>query len=374
MAIPFVDLKIQYEELKEEITQRIQNVLNHSQFILGPEVKELEEKLKEFVGSPYALTCSNGTDALLMALMACDIQPGDEVITTPFSFIATAETISLLKAVPVFVDIDPQTYNINPSAIEKAITPKTKAIIPVSLYGQPAEMDDIQQISQQHNLTVIEDGAQSFGATYKKRRSGNLSPLATTSFFPAKPFGCYGDGGAIFCSDSETYEKLHQIRNHGQGKVRYEHIRLGMNGRMNTLQCAILLAKFPHYPQDLELRQKAADYYLKNLEELSFKEKIQLPYVKPHCSSAWAQFTIQVPNRPSFQSFLKEKGIPTAVHYPKLMSDQPSIQNHPFKALDLSIAKQVCEKVVSLPIYAQIPQTHQDKVIESIYEYFKTHS
>lgn len=315
MKVDFANLQHQYQQYKAEIDARIQAVLDKSNYIMGDEVAELEQELAAFTGAKHAIACSNGTDALVLALMAMDIQPDDEVITTPFTFIATAESIAFLKAKPAFVDIDPLTYNINPALIEAAITEKTKAIIPVSLYGQPADMYQINVIAKKHNLKVIIDGAQSFGATYKGQSEVHHGDFYTTSFFPAKPLGCYGDGGAVFTNCDEYAEKIKMLRVHGQNK-RYYHKYIGIGGRLDTLQAAVLLAKLGHYPEEIAARQYVAAMYNEQLANLSATSAFVLPQVKSDRTSVFAQYTLRVKDRDSLQAKLKAKGIPTAVHYP----------------------------------------------------------
>ena len=292
MDIDFANLQLQYQKYKVDIDANIQAVLNKSNYIMGEEVTQLEKSLEEFTGAKYAITCSSGTDALLLAMMALDIKPGDEIITTPFTFIATAETIALMGAIPVFVDIDEKTYNIDPSKIEEKITSKTKAIIPVSLYGQPVDMDAIQSIANKHNLKVIIDGAQSFGSTYNGKTDSNLGDISTTSFFPAKPLGCFGDGGAVFTNDDELATKMKSLRMHGQSK-RYHHKYIGMGGRMDTIQCAIVDVKLKHYRKDLALRQEVATKYTKALKD----KNLILPYIDEKATSAFAQYSVRVKNR-----------------------------------------------------------------------------
>jgi UDP-2-acetamido-2-deoxy-ribo-hexuluronate aminotransferase len=308
--IDFIDLKTQQRQIYPQLERRIQAVLNHGKYIMGPEIRQLEEKLADYVGVKHGIAVSSGTDALLIALMALGVGQGDEVITTPFSFIATAETIVLLGAKPVFVDIDPRTYNIDPSQIEAAITEKTKAIMPVSLYGQCADFDAINAIAEKHSLPVIEDGAQSFGATYKGQRSCGLSTIGCTSFFPSKPLGCYGDGGACFTNDDELAQIMLEIRVHGQDR-RYHHARIGINGRMDTLQAAIVLAKMDIFPAEVAARTRIGDGYTTILQDI-----VTTPYIAPDNTSVYAQYTIQVDNRKSVLEKLKAQGIPTAVHYP----------------------------------------------------------
>lgn len=361
MNIPFIDLKPQYKALKSQIDARIQKVLDHAAFINGPEVVELEKKLCEFTGAKYSLACSNGTDALLIPLMAMGIGPGDEVITTAFSFIATAEVIMLAGATPVYVDIDPVTFNIDTKKIEAAITSKTKAIMPVSLYGQIADMDEINAIAKKHNLSVIEDAAQSFGALYKGKRSCNLSTAAGTSFFPAKPLGCYGDGGAIFTNDEKLHITMKEIREHGSEK-RYYHTRLGLNARLDTLQCAILLAKLERYEWEIKARQSIANKFNTAFSEM---KGITTPAVKSDRDSVWAQYTIRSSERDNLQKRLTELGVPTSVHYPRIMPDQPAYTKTA-PTWDLSLARKAADEVLSLPLYPDMPTEVQDAIVERV--------
>ena len=345
MKIDFANLQYQYQLYKTEIDAAMQDVLDKSNYIMGDAVKELEASLQEFTGAKHAITCGSGTDALLLAMMALDIKPGDEIITTPFTFIATAETIAFLGAKPVFVDIDEKTYNIDPSKIEEKITNKTKAIMPVSLYGQPADMDAIQTIANKHNLKVVIDGAQSFGSTYKGKTDSNLGEISTTSFFPAKPLGCFGDGGAVFTNDDELAAKMKSLRVHGQSK-RYHHKYIGMGARMDTLQCAVVNVKLKHYKKDLSLRQEVAQKYT---NALASKELI-LPYVDANATSAWAQYSVRVKNRDEVQAKLKEAGIPTAVHYPMPLHLQEAFEYLNYKQGDFPISERVSEEIMSLPM------------------------
>lgn len=361
--IEFIDLKTQQALIKDKIDAGIQRVLAHGQYILGPEVAELEEKLAAFVGAKYCITCANGTDALQIAQMAFGIGPGDEVVTPGFTYIATAETVALLGAKPVYVDIDPRTYNLDPNLLEAAITPRTKAIIPVSLYGQCADFDAINAIAVKHGIPVIEDAAQSFGATYKGRKSCNLSTVATTSFFPSKPLGCYGDGGAIFTNDDELAKILRQIARHGQDR-RYHHVRVGVNSRLDTLQAAILLPKLAILDEEMELRDKVAKQYILLFDRPSCEGgNPATPYTEPHNTSAWAQFTIQVENRNQVQAKLKEQGIPVAVHYPIPLNKQPAVADHSVK---LPVGDSVAERVMSLPMHPYITEEEQGKVAKSL--------
>jgi UDP-2-acetamido-2-deoxy-ribo-hexuluronate aminotransferase len=354
MTIPFIDLKTQQQQISLQLEKNIHQVLHHGKYIMGPEIVELEQKLAEYVGIKHCITVSSGTDALLIAMMALEVGPDDEVITTPFSFIATAETIALLGAKPVFVDIDPRTYNIDYKQIEAAITAKTKAILPVSLYGQCADFDAINQ----YNIPVIEDAAQSFGASYKGQKSCSLSTIGCTSFFPSKPLGCYGDGGACFTDDDDLAKLMREIRIHGQEK-RYHHARIGINGRMDTLQAAILLAKLEIFSQEVEARNRIGQAYTNAL-----KDKVTTPYIEPHNTSVYAQYTIQVDNRDQLQQKLKQQGIPTAVHYPIPLHKQPAFAH--LKTSDCSVAENLATRVISLPMHPYLTEMEQLQIISLI--------
>lgn len=362
MKIDFANLQYQYQRYKEEIDRAIHNVLDKSNYIMGEEVSELEANLQNFTGAKHAITCGSGTDALLLAMMALDIQPDDEIITTPFTFIATAETIAFLKAKPVFADIDEKTYNIDPSKIEEKITNKTKAIIPVSLYGQPADMDTIQTIADKHNLKVIIDGAQSFGSTYKGKTDSNLGDVSTTSFFPAKPLGCFGDGGALFTNDDALAEKMRMLRVHGQNK-RYHHKYIGMGARLDTLQAAVLNVKLKYYPQDLKRREEVAEKYTKALQH---NEKVIPPFVSEEATSAWAQYSIRVQNRDALQNRLKEAGIPTAVHYPMPLHLQECFQYLGYQLGDFPVSEKVSEEILSLPMNPYLRDDEIDYIIGNL--------
>jgi UDP-2-acetamido-2-deoxy-ribo-hexuluronate aminotransferase len=366
-TIPFIDLKAQYQALREPIQNRIQKVLDHGQFIMGPEVDEIERALAKFTGAKHAIVCSSGTDAAILAFMALGIGPGDEVIVPSFSFIATAETVLLVGATPVYVDIDPKTYNLDVRQLEKALSPKTKAIQPVSLYGQPADMDEINAFAKRHNLFVIEDAAQSFGALYKGRRSCNLSLIGVTSFFPAKPLGCYGDGGASFTNDDALAEAMREVRVHGQ-KSRYYHTRIGVNGRLDTLQCAILLPKLERFPWELEQRTRVALRYNEAFAKLS-SQGVVIPELAPERSSSWAQYTLQIPKRETFQKALSEKGVPTAVHYPRTMPDQPAYTDNG-RVVGIEVSRSMAEAVISLPLYPDMNDEQQDYVIDQVNQFF----
>ena len=382
----FIDLKAQQLQstpegytLREDIEKRIRCVLDHGKYILGPEVTQLEKELSSYVGADYCIGVSSGTDALLIALMALDIGPGDEVITTPFSFFSTVETILLLGAKPVFVDIDELTYNIDPNQIEKAISKKTKAIVPVSLYGQPADFLEINKIGEAYNIPIIEDGAQSFGSTHHNIKSCGLSTIGTTSFFPSKPLGCYGDGGACFTNDKKLAETMREISLHGQNK-RYHHRKIGLNGRLDTLQAAVLIGKLSIFDFEVEARIKIGDRYTKQFKKNGFTK---VPFISPSNTSVYGQYTIQVNNRDKVIENMKSKGIPTSVHYPSLLPDQEALKNlnsknksllnkifsrKSFKSYSINNAKEISKKVLSLPMHPLLSVENQDLVINSLLE------
>lgn len=353
--IEFIDLKSQQARIKDKIDAGIQRVLSHGQYILGPEVAELEERLAAFVGAKYCITCANGTDALQIAQMALGIGPGDEVITPGFTYIATAETVALLGAKPVYVDIDPRTYNLDPQLLEAAITPHTKAIIPVSLYGQCADYDAINAIAAKHGIPVIEDAAQSFGASYKGKRSCNLTTVACTSFFPSKPLGCYGDGGAIFTNDEALATVIRQIARHGQDR-RYHHIRVGVNSRLDTLQAAILLPKLEIFEEEIALRQQVAEWYDVALKQAGIDTT---PYIEAGNISAYAQYTVQVDDRDSVQKLLQTAGVPTAVHYPIPLNKQPAVADG---TSSLPVGDKVATRVMSLPMHPYLDKASVDTI------------
>lgn len=364
MDIQFIDLGSQYQALKASIDSRIQRVLDHGQYIMGPEVRELEESLETYTGARHCITVSSGTEALLISLMALGIGRGDEVITTPFTFVATAEVIALLGATPVFVDIEADTCNIDASLIEGAITPRTKAIIPVSLYGQPCDMSEINAIASRHgSIPVIEDAAQSFGARYQGTRSCNLSTIGCTSFFPSKPLGCYGDGGAIFTGDAALAKAMREIRVHGQEK-RYHHTRVGVGGRMDTLQCAVVLAKLEAFEWELEQRTAAGECYLDLLSRAD--HAIVAPVVRPDRSSVWGQFTIQVNDREAVLDRLKAAGVPSAVHYPVPLHRQAAYGHACRVAGSLTISESVANRVVSLPMHAYLDRSTQARIVTCV--------
>lgn len=346
-AMQFIDLKSQYKRLKTSIDARIQHVLEHGQYILGPEVAELEDKLAAFTGAKYCITVASGTDALLISLLALGIRPGDEVVTTPFSFAATAEVIALLGAILVFVDIEPDTCNIDAAKIEPAITTRTRAIMPVCIYGQPPDIDEINRIAVKHSLPVIEDGAQSFGAQYKGRKSGNLTTIGCTSFFPSEPLGCYGDGGAIFTSNDDSARACRELWVHGQSE-RYVHTRIGIAGRMDTLQCAIVLAKLEQFEWEITRRRELGAFY-NELVNLSGVERVQQ---RAERTSVFAQYTLMVDNRDAICASLKTANIPTAIHYPVPLNEQPAYKA--FSRYATPNASLVSRRVVSLPMSPEL--------------------
>jgi len=361
MKLPFIDLKAQYELHKDEIDKEILGVLNSTQFILGPQVARLEKSLSDFTGSKHVIACSSGTDALLLALMALDIKAGDEVITTPFTFISTAEVIALAGATTVFVDIDEKTYNLNPNLLEEKITSKTKAIIPVSLYGQPADMDEINIIAKKYNIPVIEDGCQSFGASYKGRKSCNLSEIGCTSFFPSKPLGCYGDGGAIFTNDDILAKKLRTLSNHGQ-EERYKHKYIGINGRLDAIQAAILNVKMKYFEDEVAKREEIGARY----NELLKNSGVIAPNIKGDRTSVFAQYSIRHPKRDDLASKLNQAGIPTAVHYPISLHQQEAFAYLGYKDGDFTVSEKVSNEIMSLPMSPFLTKEQQDLVVHNI--------
>jgi UDP-2-acetamido-2-deoxy-ribo-hexuluronate aminotransferase len=359
--LEFVDLKSQYRALKAQIDERIHRVLDHGQYIMGPEVGELESRLSAFVGARHCITVASGTEALLISLMAMGLKQGDEVITTPFTFAATAEMIVLLGGKPVFVDIEPDTCNIDAKLIEAKITARTRAIMPVSLYGQCADMDEINAIAARHGLVVIEDAAQSFGAHYRERNSCNLSTFGCTSFFPSKPLGCYGDGGAIFTNDDAYAQACREIRVHGQS-ARYTHTRVGVGGRMDTLQCAIVLAKLDRFEWELKQRGTVGERY-RSL--LTGANGVQTLAVRPDRNCVWAQYTIRVDRRDSLREALRREGIPTAVHYPNPLHLQPAYAAYcpPESLLE---SERAGDQVISLPMSADLNDAQMDRIVSTL--------
>jgi len=363
-TIEFIDLKTQYARHKAEIDRRIQQVLDHGQYIMGPEVAELETALCAYTGAKYCITVASGTEALLISLMALDIKPGDEVITTPFTFAATAEVIALLGAVPVFVDIEPDTCNLDAGLIEAAISDKTRAIIPVSLYGQVADMDEINAIADRYGIAVIEDAAQSFGAEYQGRKSGHLSTFGCISFFPSKPLGCYGDGGAIFCDDDALAQACREIRVHGQSR-RYHHTRIGVGGRMDTLQCAVVLAKLAHFTWEIDRRIAIGQHYLHLLREAA-DAGIHPLALRADRSCVWAQFTVQADFRERVLQKLQQAQIPVAIHYPESLHLQPAYRHLCRISGTLPCAEMAAKRVLSVPMHPYLEQAEQARIIAAL--------
>ena len=364
----FIDLKSQQQRISALLAENLQRVLAHGQYIMGPEVHELETKLAAYVGVKHAISCSSGTDALLMPLMAYGVGPGDAIFTTPFTFIATAEVIQLLGATPVFVDIDPKTFNLDPEALAEAVSRlgqhpgtahlKPKGIIPVDLFGQPADYDRIQAIAQSHGLFVLEDAAQSFGATYKGRRAGALAEVAATSFFPAKPLGCYGDGGAIFTDNDDLAAVLCSIRNHGQGRHKYENVRIGLNGRLDTLQAAVLLAKLEIFDQEVMARQRVARQYGQALNTV-----VETPEVAQDCTSVWAQYSVLSEHRQLLLQKLQDAQIPSAIYYPLPLHLQGAFAHLGHKPGDFPVSESASQRIFSLPMHPYLGQADQEKIV-----------
>ncbi len=367
--INFIDLNAQQQRIRTGIEARINAVLDHGRYIMGPEIGELEQQLAEYVGVKHCVSCGSGTDALLMALLADNVGPGDVVFTTPFTFIATAEVISLLGATPVFVDIDPQTYNIDAAGLADAIeknrsangSGQPKGIIPVDLFGQPADYGEINEIAKQNGLRVWEDAAQSFGAEYRGSKACSLAEVACTSFFPAKPLGCYGDGGAIFTNDDAIAEKLRSIRVHGKGSHKYDNVRIGVNGRMDTIQAAVLLEKLTIFEEEVRLRDQVAARYTEKL-----RGNYVTPLVNADRSSAWAQYSILSDDRAGDMSRLKEHGVPTAIYYPKPLHLQDAFAGLGYKRGDFPVSEDVAGKIFSLPMHPYLNVAEQDYIIAAL--------
>lgn len=354
-----VDLHAQFSAYENEIRAEMDKVLTSAAFINGPAVEELETALSVYCGAKHAVACASGTDALLLGLMAKDVQPGDEIIVPAFTYIATASMVSLCRARPVFVDVDPVTFNIDPQQISKALTPRSRGVIPVSLFGQCADMDAVCDIASKHGLWVMEDAAQSFGAAYKGNMSCSLSELAVTSFFPAKPLGCYGDGGAVFTNNDNLAHKIRILRNHGQVK-RYHHHEIGINGRMDTIQAAVLQVKLRHFREEVAMRQAAAEYYNRMLSEF-----VKIPSVVDDSTSTWAQYTIRVPKRDEIRKYLTDAGIPSAVHYPLPLGKQKAF-THSGPQMETPAADDLASTVLSLPIHAFISHNNQSEVVKHL--------
>ncbi len=366
----FIDLAAQQRHIRKQLERNISGVLDHGNYINGPEVQALEKKLAEYAGVSFSVGCASGTDALLMSLMAYGINRGDAIFTSPFTFIATAEVIKLLKATPVFVDIDPATFNIDAGKLRSSIenivdqgklTPR--GIIPVDIFGQPADYDQINSLAKEYNLFVLEDGAQSFGGLYKGRKACSLADVAATSFFPAKPLGCYGDGGMIFTDNRELHDKLTSIRVHGKGKDKYDNVRVGLNGRLDTIQAAILLAKFEIFDNEIALRQEAAQRYNQGLSDLC-----QTPLVKDFNLSAWAQYSSMHRERDRIINHLKSKDIPTAIYYPKPLHLQGAFAHLGYSRGDFPVSEQVSDNIFSLPMHPYLKSSDQQLIIREIHE------
>jgi UDP-2-acetamido-2-deoxy-ribo-hexuluronate aminotransferase len=368
--IDFINLKAQQQLIRSSLDQRIQQVLAHGQYVMGPEVEELEERLASYVSVKHAITCSSGTDALLMPLMAYGVGPGDAIFTTPFTFIATAEVIQLLGATPVFVDIAPRNFNLDPEALEAALAglaqnPRTaqlrpKGIIPVDLFGQPADYDRLKAVASRYGAFILEDAAQSFGSTYKSKRACALADVAATSFFPAKPLGCYGDGGAIFTDDDDLAATLRSIRVHGQGSHKFDNVRIGINGRLDTLQAAILLTKLEVFPQEVEARQEVAHRYSKGLASI-----VEVPFVDPDCTSVWAQYSVLSHDRSALQERLGASGIPTAIYYSKPLHLQTAFAALNYKPGDCPVSESVASRIFSLPMHPYLTRDEQERIVEA---------
>lgn len=366
MSIPLVDLKAQYAAIKPEIDAAMQRVVNNTSFILGKEVGEFEKNFAAFSRVQHCIGTDSGTAALHLALLLCDVKPGDEVITTTHTFIATAEVISVIGAKPVFVDIDPRTYNIDPHLIERAITPRSKAIIPVHLYGQPAEMDPILDLARKHNLKIIEDAAQAHGAEYRGRRAGTLGDLACFSFYPGKNLGAYGDAGALVTNNAELAERARMLRDHGR-REKYTHQIVGYGYRLDALQAAILGAKLPHLEQGNARRRAIADYYTERLTNLG----IVTPYVPPHITPVYHIYCIRAKNRDGLQNHLKARGIEAGIHYPIPLHLQPVYQNLGYKLGDFPHAEQAANEILSLPMYPEMTNTLVNQVVDAVREFYQ---
>ncbi len=370
-SIQFIDLGAQQSRIRESVETRIQKVLDHGKYIMGPEVHELEETLANYVGVKHCVTCASGTDALIIPLLAYGVGPGDAIITTPFTFFATAEVISLLGATPVFVDIEADTYNINPHALQKILESdfftsrglRPRGIIPVDLFGQPADYSEIEQIAKKHDLFVIEDAAQSFGAEYQGKKAGCFGDAASTSFFPAKPLGCYGDGGAIFTDNDLFADKMKSIRVHGQGHHKYDNVRIGINGRLDTMQAAVLLAKLEIFDEELPLRNTIAARYSEML-----KEKFVTPIIKPDRTCVWAQYSILSDARDEMVAKAKSRGVPTAIYYPKPLHLQPAFANLGYSTGDFPVSEEIAGRIFSLPMHPYLGREEQGYILNALLE------
>ncbi|NLI81552.1 MAG: DegT/DnrJ/EryC1/StrS family aminotransferase [Deltaproteobacteria bacterium] len=385
----FVDLSSQQRRIGKDLKSRLRAVLDHGQYIMGPEVAQLEERLAEYTGAPHAIACASGTDALLMALMALGVGPGDAVFTTPFTFVATAEVIALLRAVPVFVDIEPKTFNMDPGRLRHAVTtlqerrdsihpmPRRidwetltpRGIVAVDLFGIPAEYEKIAAIARENNLFLVEDAAQSFGASREGRKACALAPIACTSFFPSKPLGCYGDGGMCFTTDKAMADLLVSIRVHGQGADKYQNVRIGINGRLDTLQAAVLLSKLRIFPDELEMRGKVASRYHDLIQH--FHAPVDPPSVPEGCTSAWAQYSVLARSdkeRSVLRARLHEAGVPTAVYYPTPLHLQAAFAYLGYQKGDFPVSEDCAAKIFSLPMHPYLTEAEQIHVIRNLAE------
>ena len=367
--IPFIDLKTQQERIRSKVEERIKVVLDHGQYILGPEVKELEKQLSVFSNSQYVLCCSSGTDALLLALLGLKLKPGEGVIVPAFTFASSAEVMPLLGAIPIFIDVNPNTYNIDHEKLDDALNTatrsgiKVKGIMPVGLFGQPSDMHKINYFAKIHGLWVLDDAAQSFGAQFDDNPVGSLCDVTATSFFPSKPLGCYGDGGAVFTNNDQDAELINYIRLHGKGSEKYDNVRIGMNSRLDTLQAAILIEKLKIFPSELKLRQSVADNYTKSLANL---EGLQTPIISSNATSSWAQYTLIVDSRSSFQEKLKESGTPTVIYYPNPLSLQTGYKHYPSVSTGVKVSEHLSQKVVSLPMHPYLNPNEQELIANTI--------
>ena len=369
VPIPFIDVAAQRRRLGRSVDEAIGRVLGHCQFILGPEVRALEVKLSEFCGARHVVTCASGTDAMVMVLMARGIGPGDAVICPSFTFTATAEVVVLVGATPVFADVEEGSFNLDPASLQRACAAareaglRPKAVIPVDLFGQPADYDRIMPIADAENLFVLDDAAQAFGATYKNRRIGALAPATATSFFPAKPLSCYGDGGAVITDDDELAQVIRSLRVHGEGHGKYDCVRIGLNGRLDTIQAAVLMEKLKIFPEEILARERIARRYSTGLADVA-----TVPRLAPGSTSVWAQYTIRLPSgrRDGLAAALKMEGIPTAIHYPVPLHRQQPYQRFPIAAGGAPVSERLAEEVISLPMHAYLDQTTQDRIIDAV--------
>ena len=373
IMLPFIDLKAQQDRIRLQIEAAIKKVLDHGKYIMGPEVLELSEKLAKFVNAKHCITCSSGTDALLMGLMAYSVGPGDAILTTPFTFIATTEVINLVGATPIFVDINPETYTVDVDRIEEAIERinaegklKPRGIIPVDLFGSPAEYDAIMRIAEKHHVFVLQDAAQAFGAEYHGRKCPSLGHIGATSFFPAKPLGCYGDGGAVFTNDDQVAEIISSIRIHGQGSDKYDNVRVGLNARMDTLQAAILLEKLKLYPEEIQLRQQVAQAYFKYLKHKTLNTKLQR--VPEGALSVYAQFCVEIDRRDMIQAKLREEGIPTVIYYPKPLHLMRAYAHLGYKVGDFPVSERVSQRILALPMHPYMKRQAVKFIVDTLYK------